>query len=102
MRLISFTLVTWPSTWPLLMASVNPACTAALSCSTPEAKLASGGKLAGLHLSKPGVQPLPFALARAAGESPASSCRLSPALDEPDEELPDPSVRLHLGCLDAA
>ncbi len=59
---MSFTLVTCPSTCPLLMASVNPACTGALSCSTPEAKRLSFGKLTRLYLSKPGVQALPFTL----------------------------------------
>jgi hypothetical protein len=46
------------------MASVNPACTAALSCSTKDGKTLEFGELAGLDLGKPGIQPLSFALAQ--------------------------------------
>jgi hypothetical protein len=60
MRFMSFTLVTCPSTCPLLICRVNPAWTAALSCSTPEAKRLSFGEKACLDLGQPGVEPLPF------------------------------------------
>src|SRR6266704_2019542 len=53
---MSFSLLTFPSTIPLLVGKIRPAFTAFLSRSTPATKPCNGSDLADPHVLKPGVK----------------------------------------------